>query len=515
MKDHTKTPKYYGKLAKTGLVWGAVRQGGNTLLLIPTGMVLARLLSPQEAGTAAAVTFFTQLAARLTQFGLGAALVRAKQITREHVASVFVMNLALGLSAWATLTMAAPSAGAFFHSRDVGAALRIAAFEFIISGFSSVPTSLLSRDMRYRESSTSDWLSTIAQSGAAVLFAWRGFSFWSLVYASLIGDATRALCRIWMTRWVPSFRMSRAALGDMLSFGTGIYVRNLLDYCAQNVDNLIVGRVLGVSSLGFYDKAYSGMSRFVAYINLSGPSVSFRVFALLDGEPERFRRAYRKVMLTVTLVGFPVLSSMLLLAPEVIEVLFGRRWMPAAVPFQLLCGAGMLRLLNAYASSATQAKGRIWSEVKRQAMFTAALAAAVWVFSGRWGISGAAAGVLLATALITVLLQSLVKRLASLRWRDVLGPLLPGCTCVVVLVPILVLTRAAIHTFLPNAPALLVLAVSGAVASISYIAFLLLAPFSEVRSIVHETLEDFAPNLAIRLRWLTRAPEENLPSLSA
>lgn len=514
MTHHTKKPRYYGKLAKTGLIWGAVRQGGNTLLLIPTGMVLARLLSPQEAGTAAAVTFFTQLAARLTQFGLGAALVRAKQITHEHVASVFVMNLALGLTAWITLTIAAPSAGAFFHSHDVGAALRIAAFEFIIAAFSSVPTSLLSRDMRYQESSTSDWLSTIAQSGAAVLLAWRGFSFWSLVYASLIGDGTRALCRIWMTRWIPSVRMSRSALADMLSFGTGIYVRNLLDYCAQNIDNLIVGRVLGVSSLGYYDKAYSGMSRFVAYINLSGPSVSFRVFALLDGEPERFRRGYRKVMLSVTLVGFPLLCSMILLAPEVIEVLFGRRWMPAAVPFQLLCGAGLLRLLNAYASSATQAKGRIWSEVKRQALFTAVLATAVWLFS-RWGISGAAGGVLLATALVTLLLQSLVKRLASLSWRDVLTPLIPGTICAAGVLPVLIATKAVIHGLHPGASALLVLAGCFVTGVIWYTAFLLFAPFSELRAVVHETVEDFAPRLAARLRWLPGQSQDKLPSLSA
>ena len=79
----------YGKLAKVGVVWGFLREGGNTLLLLPTSMILARLLTPREAGVAAAATFFMQLCARLTQFGFGASLVRNKHITyRPRVFSV-------------------------------------------------------------------------------------------------------------------------------------------------------------------------------------------------------------------------------------------------------------------------------------------------------------------------------------------------------------------------------------------------------------------------------------------
>jgi len=68
--------RFYGKLAKVGVVWGFLREGGNSLLLLPTAMILARLLTPREAGVAAAATFFMQLCARLTQLGCGVSLVR-------------------------------------------------------------------------------------------------------------------------------------------------------------------------------------------------------------------------------------------------------------------------------------------------------------------------------------------------------------------------------------------------------------------------------------------------------
>ena len=74
-----------------------------------------------------------------------------------------------------------------------------------------------------------------------------------------------------------------------------MYAKNLLDYTAQNIDNLLVGRLLGMASLGFYDKAYSLVSKTLARISLAGPAASFRIFSMIHEEHERFRRAYRKV----------------------------------------------------------------------------------------------------------------------------------------------------------------------------------------------------------------------------
>ena len=181
---------------------------------------------------------------------------------------------------------------------------------------------------------------------------------------------------------------------DILSFGLGIYVKNLLEYCTQNIDNLIVGRVLGMTSLGYYDKAFNTVTKLSERISLGGPGVSLTAFALMQDDLPRFRRAYRKVILSVSLVGYPVLAGMAVVADELVEVMFGSRWQPAALPLQILCVAAMLRQVSFYASSATQAQGYIWSEVKRQALAVVlAVVGVAWL--SRWGIAGAAVGVLL------------------------------------------------------------------------------------------------------------------------
>ena len=493
---------HYGKLAKVGVVWGFVMQTGSSLVLLPTAMVMARVLSPEEAGVAAAAMFFTQLCARITQFGLGVALVRVAELRRDHLAATFVGSLGLGVTGCALLTLLAPACGAYLRSADAAAAIPIAALTFLIMPFAAVPTALLSREMRFKASSLSEGTAQLVECGTGIAFAVSGFSFWSIIYARLTADMTRAVLGIWMTRWYPSLRFTRSAMRDIFSFGSGIYAKNLLDFGAQNLDNLVVGRVLGVAALGFYDKAFNLVHRFTARVLYSGPGVSFRIFALIHEDPDRFSRAYRKVVLSVTLVGYPLFTGMVITAHDLVEVLFGGRWLPAADPLRVLCVAGALNLLTTYASTATQAKGHIWLEVKRQALFTAVLVFSVWTFSS-WGITGAAVGVLVGTTLKTVLMQELVRRLAGWRWREMLRPQIPALTCCAGLTLALWLTIASLDALHPGTAAIWRLIAAGVVGATYYISFLFFCGFGEVRSLVRETVEDLAPALARRGRLVS------------
>ena len=76
-------------------MWTYLRSIVSMLVVIPTSMILARLLSPADFGIAAAATFFGQLAAKLSSGGMGVALVRVKTLDDDHISSVFVVNTLL------------------------------------------------------------------------------------------------------------------------------------------------------------------------------------------------------------------------------------------------------------------------------------------------------------------------------------------------------------------------------------------------------------------------------------
>jgi teichuronic acid exporter len=496
------TNRSYGKLAKVGLLWGFLREATNSVILLPTTVIMARLLSPEEFGIAAIAYFVLALGSRLTQFGFNTALLRAKNVRPEHTSSVFVLNIILGAICWCTVTALAPALTVFLRNEHVRDVIPIAGLTFFISAFGTVPRTLLSRELRFRENATSDWLGTITNSFVAIFLAWKGFGFWSIVYGHLANDVVRTMSIWYFSGWRPRFIFSTAAVRELFSFGVGVYTKNLLDYLVQNLDNLIVGRVLGLAALGLYDKAFNLVSKTVGRINLAGPSVSFRIFALIHEEPERFRRAYRKVIMTVTVVGYPIFTGLIVLATGLFQLLFGSRWLPAVPAFQILCAAGMIKLLNTYASSAAQAKGMIWSEVRRQLLSTVILVASVAILC-HWGIAGAATGVLLATAFTTFLMQRLIRRLTGFAWRDLIAPQVPAVTCSVGLAVVLASSRFALQEYGGNPAPWLMLLIVATIGGVYYCAFLLFSGFSEVRETVWETLDDLAPFAARRIRAFT------------
>src|SRR5687767_10638502 len=56
----------YSDVARAAVFWTYLRSAIYTVAVIPTTVILARLLSPSDFGIAAAATFFGQLAVRLS-----------------------------------------------------------------------------------------------------------------------------------------------------------------------------------------------------------------------------------------------------------------------------------------------------------------------------------------------------------------------------------------------------------------------------------------------------------------
>jgi O-antigen/teichoic acid export membrane protein len=140
--------KFYGRAALVGVVWSWLASVGTELMWLPTAMITARLLTPQDFGITATASFFIQLATRLTQFGFNAALLRMKQVDEEHSSTIFVMNVAMGAASWLVLAVSSPFIADFFHSPATGQILPIAALSFLAVPFGTVPSALLMRDLR-------------------------------------------------------------------------------------------------------------------------------------------------------------------------------------------------------------------------------------------------------------------------------------------------------------------------------------------------------------------------------
>jgi PST family polysaccharide transporter len=498
-KRGKKGGKRYGQVTKQGVVWSYFREGVSELITTPTAIIMARLISPFDFGIAASAGFFLTLATRLTNFGFNQALVRVKELRPEHSSSVFVISLGMGVCAYAILAGSAGLMAAFFRAPQIAEVMPIAALTFLISPFGTVPAALMTRNMEFKRTATADWIAGFGEAIASVWMAWTGFGFWSIIYGRVIGDLLNTGAKVALGGWRVSFRFSMAATRELFSFGSGVFVKRLLDYTANSLDNLVVGRILGVTALGFYDKAFTTMSKVLVRINRGGPMVSFRVFSAIYEDAERFRAAYRKVVLATTLLSYPILAGLAAAGPELIVVMYGERWFAAVPAFQLLCIAGTLKITNEYAGMAAQATGRVWNQVWRQATYALLIALFAGVGSYAGGITGAAAGVLVATACMTALMNTLLVRMTALSTRVLLESQIPGLAAAVLVAAAVSLVRFGLAGVLPAWQLLIVESMTGAA---TYALYLKLNTFREVRQLIRDTAEDLAPPLGRVVRLI-------------
>jgi O-antigen/teichoic acid export membrane protein len=180
-------------------------------------------------------------------------------------------------------------------------------------------------------------------------------------------------------------------------------------------------------------------------------------------------------------------------------VLYGDKWAPAVLPFQLLCAGGMLKLLNAYASQANEAVGNVWPQARRQAIGAVLVVAGAWTGSRYGGVTGAALGVAVAMMILTASMQALVRRATGLSWRALLAPQVPAAVCSGLLAVLLLAVERGLYALTAEPAPLQLLILQTVAGALFYFGFVVFSPFPSVRDIVAETIEDTLPPRVVRL----------------
>lgn len=484
----------FAKTARLSAAWDFSARIGSQWAMFAVSVFVARILTPEDYGIAAAARFFITLASRLTQLGLNASLVRMETIRDDHVSSVFLMNVAAGGLAYFVLSMSGEAVGRFFGSPAVGQAVPVFAAVFLIAPFSSVPAALLQRRLNYKASTLIGAADAVFGALASLALALAGWGYWSLILGSLAGTLLSTVSRIYITRWRPSLRMSLQALREVLSFGLGFQAKRLLYFATTNVDNLIIGRLLGMASLGIYDKGFGLMRQISDRMAFDGALM--RIFAIIREDAPRLRRGLLKAVQATATLAFPILIVTAAAANHLIPALFGSQWIPSVTPFRILVFVGMIRMGTRAIYAANEALGAVWQQTAYQAVALAVLATGVAVGS-RWGLEAASVGVLAAAAIDAWLNCRILERLTTVSISDLARALAPPAAIAAALGVSVIGVNVALG-YLGATGDWTFLLVDALLVAVVYPASLLWGPFPSVRAIVQETIDEMAPSLR---RW--------------
>jgi PST family polysaccharide transporter len=405
----------FARDVKVGMAWTFVGRGGVQFFNLLASVALARLLTPSDFGVLGLALLVTGASGRASNLSFGMAIVQREDVRPDHLSTLFVTQLVINSFVCLGLVLAAPWVGAYFENPLVGSVLAVSSLNFLIRCLGVCPSAILRRGMGFKIISTSTILDAFINLIVATLLALSGFGVWSLVYGGMTAGLISKIYLIVASGWKPSLRVTRQAFNDLFGFGVGVSTAELLTFMTDRTSNFVIGKWLGTTALGFYEKGYSLMILPVKELGERVNRVLFPVFARIKNDSGRFRAAVRKTILSISLIAYPVFGSLIVLAPQVIGVMYGSQWEGAVRPFQILCVMSLPRLITQVMIVVIFVTGSARSEVTRRSVV--AVGVLVGSFMGlQWGLLG------VTIALVIVNIGSLLATLWQVRRLRLLEP---------------------------------------------------------------------------------------------
>jgi PST family polysaccharide transporter len=283
----------------------------------------------------------------------------------------------------------------FSHALGVPEAtnmLRVVALVVVVDGISGVSQALLIRSFRQAHLLVAESVGTVLYIVVALVLAATGHGPWSIVWARLAGTAaTGALIVVFAPIRGP-IRVNRAIARELLRFGVPQAGAAIVTEALLNVDYVIVGRVLGAAPLGIYLLAFNLSSWPTSIVGLAVGRVAFAGFARLVQDRQRLAEAFPRSIGVAVAAILPFVLLLGVLAPEVVRLVYGEKWLPAVTALRFLLVLGGLRILIELFANLVSADGRPKVNLAIRLVWLGALIPVLLVGANLDGIRGVGIG---------------------------------------------------------------------------------------------------------------------------
>ena len=418
--DSVATEQGLGRRVGRGLGWSFLNNVVSRLGTFLSGIVLARLLVPEDFGMFAVALVVLNAGLSMNELGVSLAIVRWQEGVDRIAPTVTTLALAWSGLLYVICFLAAPSLATSLNTPGAAPLIRVLCLGILFDAVACVSAALITRQFMQGTRMAIDLISFGVGTGTSVVLAVLGLGAWCIVWGFLVTSVVSSVLTLARAprRYRPGFDL--AASKELLAFGLPLAGSSLLVFFMVNIDYVVVGRVLGGESLGFYLLAFNLCSWPVSLISVAIRRVSLAGFSRIADEPWRAGAAFSHSAGLVMAVTLPLCAALAGYAPAVVSFLYGAAWLPSAEALRLLCVLGAARVGVELAYDYLVAVGRTRTNLAVQGMWACVLVPALAVGAHVNGIVGVATAHALVAGLLVAPAYAVALRRADVGWRSLL-----------------------------------------------------------------------------------------------
>lgn len=327
------------KTAK-GLFWGAMNSGTTQVLNLLFGIVLGRLLTPDDYGIVNVLTIFTAIAGNLQSSGFTQGLINIKKPTRNDYNSVFWFNVLTSISIYIILFFCAPLIARYFNEPQLTPLSRFVFLAFVIASLGITSNAYMTKNMMNKELAVCGVLALLGSGIVGVTLAFNGYAYWSLAWQQVAYITLLNLGRFYYTPRLMSLHIDFGPVKRMFGFSVKILVTNIINTISQNILTLIFGRLYPMKAVGNFSQAYKWDNMANSFVANTIGQIAQPVMASVQNEKNREAQVFRKMMRFTAFLSFPAMLGLALVSHEFILLTIGPKWENCVLLLQILCISG-------------------------------------------------------------------------------------------------------------------------------------------------------------------------------
>lgn len=329
--------------AVSALKWTSALQIATQAFNFTVGIILARLLTPEDFGLVAMVLVFVALAQVFSDFGLSSAIIQKdNDPTPSDYSTAMSFSLLLGFTVASLLYFCSENLANFYHQEKIALIAKYLSLVFVFNSLTSVPKAKLSREINHKLISIAEMVSSVVAMVSAIALAYLDFGYWSLVAQQVILSLLRLLIILRFSRLPIRLKFHTANFKPLFSFSVYVFLTQCLRQTAVQSDKLVVGKFLDSASLGLYTRAYQLMLFPINNISRVLANVMFPVMSKMQNDKQKVASVYLKVVRSISFITFPLMLGLMVVAEDFVLMIYGEAWREMGVYLSFFCLIGLV-----------------------------------------------------------------------------------------------------------------------------------------------------------------------------
>lgn len=343
---------------KVGMYWTFLNQGATQLMQFVVGIVMARLLSPEDFGITALPAVFMAIAASMMDCGFTAALIRKPEVTQKDLSTSFYYSILMGLFCYGLMYVASPFIADFYNTPILTPLIRVTSLTFLWGPLTTPQKVILNRRLDFKTQTRISIINKIVSAIVGIAVAYAGYGIWALVASGICASLMELIQTVWVVKWMPTEKWNKESFKYLWNFGNKMLGANLIDIIYHNITPIFVGKFYSPRDLGIYNRALGYCKLPATQITNILSQVTLPVLSKMQDNDEFLIKQFRRMFRVASFISFPILMMLCALAKPLVLVLITDKWVDCIILLQIMCFAKMWWPIQTLNRNLLQVKGR-------------------------------------------------------------------------------------------------------------------------------------------------------------